>query len=211
MPFPVRFLILALLVGGLIGVVTNFPLILGFWPWEMPPLAHRFLAGAAAAYLVGGAVTLARGRWAESELLLVTVILYGVPLVGAILAQPDSVDWTRLVALLFAGIVTSALVVSVFYVLKGRGRTLAEGGAVLSVPLRVFLLVVGDAAIAVAALVYAVPSRAGLVWPWSALPAWSDPLDNRLVASMLLTVGLGVLFALWRDDRGAAGLLVLTV
>jgi hypothetical protein len=210
-PFPVRFLTLALLVGGLIGVVTNFPPILGFWPWEMPPLAHRFLAGAAAAYLVGGAVTLARGRWAESELLLVTVILYGVPLVGAILAQPGSVDWTRLVALLFAGIVTSALVVSVFYVLKGRGRTLAEGGTVLSVPLRVFLLVVGDAATAVGALVYAVPSRAGLVWPWSALPAWSDPLDNRLVASMLLTVGLGALFALWRDDRGAAGLLVLMV
>ena len=86
-PFPIRFLTRALLVGGLIGVVTNFPLILGFWPWEMPPLAHRFLAGAAAAYLVGGAVTLARGRWAESELLLVTVLLYGVPLVGAILAQ----------------------------------------------------------------------------------------------------------------------------
>ncbi len=58
---------------------------------------------------------------------------------------------------------------------------------------------------------YAVPSRAGLVWPWSALPAWSDPLDNRLVASMLLTVGLEVLFALWCDDRGVAGLLVLMV
>ncbi len=85
-PFPIRFLTRALLVGGLIGVVTNFPPILGIWPWEMPPLAHRFLAGAAA-YLVGGAATLARERWAESELLLVTVILYGVPLVGAILAQ----------------------------------------------------------------------------------------------------------------------------
>ena len=40
-------------------------------------------------------------------------------------------------------------------------------------------------------------------------PAWSDPQDDRLVASMLLTVGLGALFALWRDDRGAAELLVL--
>ena len=41
----------------------------------------------------------------------------------------------------------------------------------LSVPLRVFLLVVGDAAIAVGALAYAVPSRAGLAWSWFALPA----------------------------------------
>ena len=41
----------------------------------------------------------------------------------------------------------------------------------LSVPLRVFLLVVGDVSMAVGALVYAVASRAGLVWPWSALPA----------------------------------------
>ncbi len=61
MPFPIKFLILALLVGGLIEVVTNFRPILGSWPWEMPPLAHRFLAEAAA-YLVGGAVTLARGN-----------------------------------------------------------------------------------------------------------------------------------------------------
>ncbi|HKH78126.1 MAG TPA: hypothetical protein VKA51_14300 [Rubrobacteraceae bacterium] len=144
---------------------------------------------------------------------MVTVILYGAPLVGAILAQPGSVNWSRPVPLLFDGIVTSALVVSVFYVLRGRGRTLAEGGTVLSVSVRVLLLVglVGDAATAVGALVYAGPSREGLVWPWSALPARSDPLDNRLVASMLLTVGLGARFALWRDDRGAAGLPVLMV
>jgi ABC-type sugar transport system permease subunit len=68
-----------------------------------------------------------------------------------------------------------------------------------------------DAATAGGALVYVVPSRAGLVWPWSTHPAWSDPLDNRLVASMLLTVGLGALFALWRNDRGVARLLVLIV
>ncbi len=138
-PFPIGFLILALLVGGLIEVVTNFRPILGSWPWEMPHLAHRFLAGAAAAYLVGGAVTLARG-------------------------------------------------------MMGRER---------SAP--------GDAATAVGALVYAVPSRAGLVWPWSALPAWSDPPGQPPRCFDAAQRGLGALFALWRDDRGVARLLVLMV
>jgi hypothetical protein len=36
-PFLVRFLTLALLIGGLIGGVSNFLLLAGYWPWEMPP------------------------------------------------------------------------------------------------------------------------------------------------------------------------------
>ncbi len=57
------------------------------------------------------------------------------------------------------------------------------------------------------------PSRAGRASSGHGPPSphGATPLDDRLVASMLLTVGLGALFALWCDDRGVAGLLVLMV
>ena len=57
------------------------------------------------------------------------------------------------------------------------------------------------------------PSRAGRASSGHGPPSphGATPLDNRLVASMLLTVGLGALFALWCDDRGVARLLVLMV
>ena len=116
LPFLVRLLTLALLVGGLIGGIANFLLLPGFWPWEISPLAHRFLAGAAAAYVVGALITLTRSRWAESELLLVTVIIYAIPLVGAILMQPTLIDWSKVVARLFVGIVTPAIIISIGYV-----------------------------------------------------------------------------------------------
>ncbi len=92
-----------------------------------------------------------------------TVIPYGVSLVEAILAQPGFVVWSRLAALPFAGIFTSALVVSVFYALKWRGSYPRRGRDCAQRPPARILLVVDNVATAVGALVYAVPSRAGLV------------------------------------------------
>ncbi|MGH3085951.1 MAG: hypothetical protein ACRDSJ_01370 [Rubrobacteraceae bacterium] len=200
-PFPVRFLTLALLVGGLVGGVANFLVLPGLWPWEMSPLAYRFLAGAATAYVVGSLFVFASSRWVESELLLATVIIYGVPLVAAVMMQPAPIDWSKIVAQLFAGIVTVALAISIYYV--WRERNSAVSGRNLGRTLRAYLLALGVLSLAVGALVFAVPKQSGFVWPWAALETWKV-LDSRLIASMLLTIAGGSLLAWWRDDRGAA-------
>ena len=205
-PLLVRFLTLALLIGGLTGGIANFLLLDGFWPWEMPPLAHRFLAGAAAAYVVGTLFVFASGRWAESELLLATVVIYGVPLVAAILVQPHLIDWSTPVAWLFIGVVTPALIISTGYLLANWNRT--ESNSALDLAPRTYLLVLGVLTAIVGLLVFVVPERSGLLWPWAALDTW-EPLDSRLVASMLLTIAGGALLAWWRNDRGMARLLLV--
>ncbi len=204
-PFQVRLLTLALLIGGFVGGVANFLLVPGFWPWEMSPLAYRFLSGAAAAYVVGSLVVFGRSRWIEHELLLVTVIFYGVPLVGAILMQPNLINWSKGVAWLFVGVVTPALVISTAYVWKMRDSVASETGRALGPALHSYLLILGVLAMVVGALVFAVPKLSGFLWPWAALDVWKS-LDSRLVASMLLTIAGGALLARWRNDRGAAQL-----
>ena len=203
LPFLVRLLTLALLVGGLIGGIANFLLLPGFWPWEMSPLAYRFLAGAAAAYVVGALITLTRSRWAESELLLVTVIVYAIPLVGAILMQPTLIDWSKVVAQLFVGIVTPAVMISIGYVWGLRGRSSSEMTVTQGSGLRGYLLVLGLLTLVVGTLVFVTPKQAGFVWPWAALDTWK-PLDSRLIASMLLTIAGGALLTWWRNDEGVA-------
>ncbi len=141
--FLVRLLTLALLVGGLISGIANFLLLPGFWPWEMSPLAHCFFAGAAAAYVVGALITLTHSRWAESELLLATVIIYAIPLVGAVLMQPTLVDWSKVVARSFVGIVTPAVIISIGYVWALRGRTSSEMPLTQGSAPRGYLLVLG--------------------------------------------------------------------
>ena len=84
-PLFLRLLTLSLIIGGGTGGIANFLLLTGFWPWSMPALAYRFLAGAAAAYVVGGLIALTRPRWNESEFLNLTVLIYGVALLAAIL------------------------------------------------------------------------------------------------------------------------------
>jgi hypothetical protein len=198
----VRFLTLALIVGGSIGFFTSFFLIPGIWPWEMSPLAYRFLAAAAAAYVVGGLIVLARSRWAASEMLLVTVIVYGVPLVIAVLMTPKVVLWDRVVAWLFIGIVIVALIISVFYVVRERRRAQLDHGTPLGRPLRSYLLVVGVLGLVVGVIVFVAPKQSGFLWPWAPLDLWK-PLDSRLIASMLLTVGGGALLAYRRNDGDA--------
>jgi hypothetical protein len=204
-PFLVRFLTLALLIGGLIGGVTNFLLLAGYWPWEMPPLAHRFLASAAAAYVVGALITLTRRRWAESELLMVTVVIYGILLVGAVLLQPTLLDWSSGITWAFVGIVTPALAISIGYLWSMRDKASAETAQTLSSTLRTYLLIVGILALAVGTLVFVAPKQSGLIWPWAALDVWTL-LDSRLIACMLLTIASGAFLARGRNDEGVAQL-----
>ena len=47
------------------------------------------------------------------------------------------------------------------------------------------------------------PGLGGRRCPWAALDTW-QPLDSRLIASMLLTIAGGALLTWWRNDEGVA-------
>jgi hypothetical protein len=198
-----RALTVVLLAGGAIGAVTSFTLQRDLWPWLMPDLAYRFLAGAAAAYAVGSLLTLLRRGWAETELLLATVILYGIPLGAALLIEPDPVDWGEPVAWGTLALVVPALGIGVVAIGLNRGRLKDEPGASLSKALRAALLVLALASGAIGALVFIAPRESGFVWPWAELAPWK-PLDSRLLASMLLTIAGGAALVAVRNRRAMA-------
>lgn len=204
-PIAVRLLTLALLVGGLLGGITNLIFVPpGFWVWEMPALALRFLAAAAFAYVAGSLVTFSRSRWIESELLISTVNFYGWPLLLAILIDNAQIDWGKPMSWAFVAVVAPALAISVPYLFINRRRVTNEPRFPLNNLFKAFLGILGLAALAVGLLVFIVPKQAGLLWPWAELTAWKQ-LDSRLIASMLLTVGAAAFMVIWRNDRGAAG------
>lgn len=205
--WPVWIVTLALFFGGLIGGLTNFLLLNGFWPWPMPPLAFRFLAGAAAAYVVGSFLTLIHARWVEAELLMLTVLAYGFPLVGAILIDQYLIDWTKPIAWLFVIIVAFAASIAVIYLWRKRGAAQAESAGPLQPSTHLFLISLAALAGLVGLIVFIAPKSAGFVWPWATLTAWKR-LDSRLIASMLLTIATGAFYTRWRNDRGAVQVIV---
>jgi hypothetical protein len=206
-PLPVKLLTLALLGGGLIGGLLNYFLVSGNWPWLMPPLASRFLAGAAAAYVVGSAIVLTRRDWLESEFLLFTVVAYGIPLGFAVLLQADLIDWSKPVAWEFLGIVTVALAICFYYLWKNRNLAAAESKQPLTSLTHRYLLALGILTTIVGLLVYFIPKQSGFLWPWAALDVWKH-LDSRLIASMLLTIAAGALVVKWRNDKGTLGVML---
>lgn len=200
LPFGVRFLALALVIGGGIGAISSFLLIGDLWVWPMPELAHRFLAAAAAGYVAGGAVALVRRSWEEQELLMVTVLLYAIPLIPAVLIGRDEVDWATTVPVAFLGIVAAAVAIcAVFLPRAARRPHEADLVSSLSEPV---LLALGAAGLVVGAIVYLGPRDAGWIWPWADLNAWT-PLTTRLIATMLLTIGGGAMLVAYRRSRGA--------
>ena len=202
-PILVRALTVALCLGGAIGATITFLLLKETWAWPMPDLAYRFLAGAASGYAVGGTITLIRRRWAESELLLATVAIYGIALGAAVLIEPDPIDWSDPVAWGFVGLVAPAVAISVGTLWLNRNVLAAEPAEPVSPPLRRLLTVLAVASGLAGALVYLVPREAGFVWPWAELGAWKA-LDSRLLASMLLTICGACALIVWRNRRAMA-------
>ena len=199
-PLPVSILILALLGGGGIGALVNLWVIPAAWPWEMPLLAHRFLAGAAAAYFVGSSIVLRKSTWLAAELLILSVLVYGFPLVGAIGVSANLIDWTKGVAWLFVGIVTPAVIICLSY--GWAKREDVQFTHPLNGPTRRFLFALGLLSGLVGVVVFLIPKQAGFIWPWAVLAAWK-PLDSRLIASMLLTISSLAFYTHWRNDQDA--------
>ena len=196
----------ALAVGGAAGAVSQFRLERALWVWPMPDLAYRFLAAAATAYVAGGVYCLVSRKPGAAELLSMTVLLYGVPLVGAVIWDRDVIDWGRPVAWEFVVIVSIAMAIAAGFVVQ-QVREHPTNGWRQDVP-GIFFVVLGVAATLVGVLVFFAPKQAAWAWPWAELAAWK-PLDIRLIASMLITIGLGAAWFAWRRRNGMAELFTL--
>jgi hypothetical protein len=200
---PIRLLFLALVGGGLIGGVTNFFLLPSVWPWLMPPLVHRFLAAAALAIFLSSLVCWLHQRWAETQFVLINVLIYAFPLLLAVAIDFSLIDMRNPLTWLFFLLVTTAVLICIYYLWQKRNtqsdaKNLTDGT-------RTFLLSLGVLSGMVGLLVFVVPKQAGFLWPWAVLAAWK-PLDSRLIASMLLMIAGGALWTRWRNDRGVWGL-----
>jgi len=193
-PLPVQLLAIALAVGGAFGFGGTFFLFDSVWVWAMPDLAYRFLSAASMAYVCGGCVALWRRHPAAYELLMATVVLYGLPLLLATQLEREAIDWRAPITLAFLGIVTAALAICAIY-LPRLVRRPVDGNS-LSRLTRIALAMLAAAALVTGAIVFVAPREAGWVWPWAELGPWKL-LDSRLLASMLLTIG------------GSAGLLAI--
>jgi hypothetical protein len=197
-PLLARLVTIFLLVGGALGCLSSFLLIRNAWPWSMPDLAFRFLAGAAAAYAVGSLLTLRQPGWRASELLMTTVIIYGIPLGLATLIGSEAIDFGKISSWGFFALVIPAVTIAIVTVARNWSIPDASGDPLLSRDLRVLLLGLGVVATLVGAWVYLAPRESGAVWPWAELGPWKQ-LDTRLLASMLLTIGVGALLVAWRN------------
>jgi hypothetical protein len=111
----VRFLCLALAVGGAAGAVANFFLFEDFWVWPMPELAYRLLAAAATAYVAGGVLALLSRERGKRTFLMWTVVIYGLPLLAAALISNDVIDRSARITVLFLLIVAMALAICAAY------------------------------------------------------------------------------------------------
>jgi hypothetical protein len=206
-PLLVRLLILALFVGGALGALSSFLLFRDAWVWPMPDLAYRFLAGAAAAYVVGGILVWRRLVWPAIELLFASVLIYGIPLILGILIDADVIDWGKPIAWLFLAVVTPAVIISAGALWVNRDVARSVYGERLPQPLFIALVALAMVTGIVGLVVFIAPKESGIVWPWAELAAWK-PLDTRLLASMLLTIAGCAALVVWRNSRVMAGILL---
>jgi len=192
-------------VGGLIGAPFWWLDVEPSFAWDLPPLAARLLAVAAFAFGLCGLVVLEWPSPRRTRLYLSMVAAYLVPLLTvAVLFDLDRFDFGRAVTWGFfaATIILSALAVGELLraMATHPGLPSARFGGTL---MPMWLVLVG--------LAMAGWSLALFVAPDTLFPAvfvWrQDPLSSRLVAAMLLTIGVAALQS--TNDIGSGRLALL--
>ena len=181
-----RITLIATTLGGLIGAPFWWLDLEPAFAWDLPPLASRLLGAAAVAFGLAGLFVIRRPGPARARAHALLTAVYLGPLALVLLAQHlDRLDFAAPVTwgflLAVAGLTTSALA-SLTAPVPGVRRP-ARGAEGL------WLLLAGLALTLWGGALFAVPSAPiGLVFVWP-----GDPLTSRLIAAMLVTLGL----ALW--------------
>ena len=191
LPPAARFTLIVTTLGGLIGAPFWWLDLEPAFAWDLPPLASRLLGAAAVAFGLAGLFVIRRPSPARARAHALLTAVYLAPLALVLLVRHlDRLDFAAPITwaflLVVAGLTTSALA-SLAAPVPGVRRP-ARGGEGL------WLLLAGLALILWGGALFAVPAaplRLVFVWP-------ADPLTSRLIAAMLLTLGLA--FWLARGD-----------
>jgi hypothetical protein len=203
-------LIVMTLVGGLLGST-------GWWiddprsfSWDLPPLASRMLASAAWAFGVASFAALERPVPHRTRLVLIMLATYLAPLLVAIvLFHLDRFDLSAPITYAFFTIVLLMTILAVWYLLR-LPLIIPDTStdSLSSSPLvRVWLgFVAAVTALWSLALFVTDDGPSKLIWVWP-----GDLLTSRLIAVMLLTLAVGVVYSLRHADVSRLMLGVIAV
>jgi hypothetical protein len=189
------------LFGGGIGAFGWFADDPRSFAWDLPPLASRMLAAAGWAFAVLSFVAIRRPTWPRVSLVLIALVAYLAPIgAAAVLFHRDRFDASAPITPAFFLIVGSMTLAAIWFLaapspaLRHRGGTsILESAPLLA---RVVLITTSTVALPWALALFVSddgPTR--LIWAWP-----GDLLSSRLIAVMLLTIGIVGTVALRRAE-----------
>ncbi len=184
--------------GGLIGSPFWW---LGYresFSWQLPPLASRMLAAAGISFAVVGWLALERMQQRLIHLYIVLIAVYLAPLVVAIgLLHLDRFDWAAPITYGFFLIAGGMTIAALWHLIRrtalGPAEVTSRAGEDRPAPTAVRLWMWAIATIAGlwGVALFVLPNG-----PWPQIWVWAqDPLTSRLIATMLLTLSAGAIFA----------------
>ena len=203
---PVRTLFLLASMGGGFGALIWFVLMPNTWPWLMPSLATRFLSAAAAAFALGCAIALWRGRWPEARLFLVVSAGYFAPLLVTLPLHLDRFNFLLPVTWGFLMTGAGMFVLAIWELVRTARRPFRTASPPQPAWIRALVALVGVLSLVLGLLMLVAPETATLVWPWvwevvEGGPIDVDGLTNRLIAVMFLGLAAGAAFTLAENRR----------
>jgi hypothetical protein len=192
-----RFVLIATAVGGLLGAPFWWLDLTPSFAWDLPPVGARLLAAAALAFGAVGVMVLEHPSPARIRLYFILIALYLVPLgITAVAIHLDRFDFLQPVTYGFFAVVIVLSLGSLYEIASGRGA--APSGPPPTGVVRAWLGIAGLLLVFWGLALFATPAAPfPLVFNWP-----QDPLTARLIAAMLLTLGVSFLYS--RDDLGLA-------
>ena len=175
-----------------------------WFAWTInPPLTAAFLGGGYGAGFVMVALALRTHAWAHARVPVVTVLLFTALTLAATLLHRDRFHFgadgavARFAAWFWLAVYLIVPVALVFAAV--RQQRMAGGDPDRRQPLPVWLAVVltvqGAIMLVVGVVLFAVPSTAKTLWPWTL-----TPLTARVVAAWLVAFGVAAVLALAERD-----------
>lgn len=189
-----RITLIATTVGGMVGAPFWWLDVEAAFSWDLPPLASRLLGAAAVAFAAAGLFVLRRPHPARTQAHALLTAAYLGPLAIAILAlHLERFDFAAPITWGFFAAVLTLIATSLTALAVAGIPGLARRATGIEAA---WLLFAGLTLVAWGLALFGVPAtpfRMVFVWP-------ADPLTSRLIAAMLLTVGL-TFFLARRDSR----------
>lgn len=205
----VLLLIIATMVGGLVGSTGWWFDVPQAFSWDLPPLAGRMLAAAGWAFGAAAFMTLQHPTASRLRLLLLMLAVYLIPLaVAIVLFHLDRFDWAAPITYAFFIIVTALVVPTLWYLVR-RPVVITESRSTIppNQPIRLWLIVVAIVtALWGIALFITDSGPINLIWVWP-----GDLLTSRLIGVMLLTIATAAFYSLQNADIVRVTLVVMIV